>query len=47
MKIRKWLLLAVALYLGAACTVYRLRNPQLTETELFLRLPAAVMWKKA
>lgn len=43
---KKWILLGIALYVGIACTVYRFRHPALTETELLLRVPAALLWQR-
>lgn len=47
MGFAKWILMLIALYVGAACMTYRLRNPHLTETELMLNIPSALMWRQA
>jgi hypothetical protein len=33
------------LYLVVSLAAYRLRNPELTDTQLFLKIPAALQWK--
>ena len=37
--------LVVIGYFTVAVLVYRFRNPSLTETELFLRIPDALLWR--
>ena len=32
-------------YLGVATMVYRFAHPRMTETELFLHIPDALLWK--
>jgi hypothetical protein len=32
-------------YLVVSLAAYRLRNPELTDTQLFLNIPAALQWK--
>jgi len=34
-------------YLVASTTIYRFKNPAMTETELFLNIPKALTWKHA
>ncbi len=40
-----WVIIVGGLYLFTCIMRYRLSNPELTETQLFLRLPQAVMWR--
>jgi hypothetical protein len=32
-------------YIAIASNVFRFRNPELTETQLFLKLPDAMLWR--
>lgn len=38
-----WVLLAAAVYTGAACILFAVRHPCLTDTERFLRLADALL----
>jgi len=42
----RWLLITIfAGYVSVSYTVYRLRNPHLTETQLLLQAHRALLWK--
>ena len=46
MKNRAWIFLTVAtLYLAGSLSIYRFRHPQKTETQLFLEIPRALLWR--
>lgn len=38
-----WIVMVAALYLVTVSTIYRFKNPKMTETELFLNLPNAIV----
>ena len=40
-----WALIVLASYVIAASAVYRFRFPEKTETELFMELPQALLWR--
>ena len=42
----KCLVLLLIVYLSVANIVFALRHPHLTQTELFLHIPDALMWKE-
>lgn len=40
------ILLVLALcYVGLSVTVYRFQHPEMSETELFLHIPDALLWQ--
>ena len=42
----QWLILASIAYVTVASAVYRFRHPELSETQLLARLPAALLWQQ-
>ena len=42
----KCLVLLLIVYLSVSQTVFAFRHPHLTNTELFLHIPDALMWKE-
>lgn len=42
----RWFILAVGLYIAIAAMVYAFRHPELTETQRFLHLIDAVLWRE-
>lgn len=41
----RYALIAIAVYFAIAVTRYRFAHPDLTETQLFLRIPDALLWR--
>lgn len=41
----RWIIFVPLLYLAIACTVYRFRHPEKTETQLFNDIPKAILFK--
>jgi hypothetical protein len=39
------LIYALFIYVAIACEVFRFKHPELTETQLFLKIPDAIFWR--